>query len=107
MGIYAFLVFVPSRLFFVAWGAVFMDDKPRLLRPAYIGFGLLLNALWKVAPLRATAESASTLARSSEELSAVSHVMSSAAEETAVQAIVVFAASEQVSRNVASGATAS
>jgi methyl-accepting chemotaxis protein len=60
-----------------------------------------------VEPLRATAESASTLASSSEELTAVSQVMASTAEETPVQANVVSAASEQVSRNVASVATAS
>jgi methyl-accepting chemotaxis protein len=60
-----------------------------------------------VAPLKATAENASTLASSSEELTAVSQVMASTAEETAVQANVVSAASEQVSRNVASVATAS
>jgi methyl-accepting chemotaxis protein len=60
-----------------------------------------------VAPLRTTSESASTLASSSEELTAVSQVMASTAEETAVQANVVSAASEQVSRNVASVATAS
>jgi methyl-accepting chemotaxis protein len=59
------------------------------------------------APLKATAENASTLASSSEELTAVSQVMASTAEETAVQANVVSAASEQVSRNVASVATAS
>ncbi len=60
-----------------------------------------------IAPLKATSESASTLASSSEELTAVSQVMASTAEETAVQANVVSAASEQVSRNVASVATAS
>jgi len=60
-----------------------------------------------VAPLKATAENASTLASSSEELTAVSQVMASTADETAVQANVVSAASEQVSRNVASVATAS
>jgi methyl-accepting chemotaxis protein len=59
------------------------------------------------APLKSTAENASTLATSSEELTAVSQVMASTAEETAVQANVVSAASEQVSRNVASVATAS
>jgi methyl-accepting chemotaxis protein len=59
-----------------------------------------------VAPLKTTSESASTLASSSEELTAVSQVMASTAEETAVQANVVSAASEQVSRNVASVATA-
>jgi methyl-accepting chemotaxis protein len=60
-----------------------------------------------VEPLRATAENASTLASSSEELTAVSQQMAASAEETAVQANVVSAASEQVSRNVASVATAS
>ena len=60
-----------------------------------------------VAPLRGTAENASSLASSSEELTAVSQSMASTAEETAVQANVVSAASEQVSRNVASVATAS
>jgi methyl-accepting chemotaxis protein len=59
-----------------------------------------------VAPLRATAENASSLASSSEELTAVSQGMASAAEETAAQANVVSAASEQVSRNVALVATA-
>jgi methyl-accepting chemotaxis protein len=60
-----------------------------------------------VEPLRATAENASSLASSSEELTAVSQGMASTAEETATQANVVSAASEQVSRNVASVATAS
>jgi methyl-accepting chemotaxis protein len=60
-----------------------------------------------VEPLKSTAENASTLASSSEELTAVSQSMASTAEETAVQANVVSAASEQVSRNVASVATAS
>ena len=54
------------------------------------------------APLKSTAEHASTLASSSEELTAVSQQMAGNAEETAVQANVVSAASEQVSRNVAS-----
>ena len=58
-------------------------------------------------PLKAAAENATSLASSSEELTAVSQVMASTAEETAVQANVVSAASEQVSRNVASVATAS
>jgi len=58
-------------------------------------------------PLKATAEGASTLASSSEELTAVSQQMAGNAEETAVQANVVSAASEQVSRNVASVASAS
>ena len=60
-----------------------------------------------VAPLKATAESASTLASSSEELTAVSQQMAGNAEETATQANVVSAASEQVSKNVASVASAS
>jgi methyl-accepting chemotaxis protein len=60
-----------------------------------------------VEPLKATAENASALATSSEELTAVSQQMASNAEETAVQANVVSAASEQVSRNVASVATSS
>ncbi len=58
-------------------------------------------------PLKATAENATTLASSSEELTAVSQQMAGNAEETAVQANIVSAASEQVSRNVASVATAS
>jgi methyl-accepting chemotaxis protein len=69
------------------------------------GMNQTLEAI--VAPLKATAENASSLASSSEELTAVSQVMASTAEETAVQANVVAAASEQVSRNVASVATAS
>ncbi|MGA3009810.1 MAG: methyl-accepting chemotaxis protein [Terracidiphilus sp.] len=60
-----------------------------------------------VAPLKATAESASTLSLSSEELTAVSQIMAKTADETAVQANVVSAASEEVSKNVASVATAS
>jgi methyl-accepting chemotaxis protein len=60
-----------------------------------------------IAPLKATAENAGTLASSSEELTAVSQQMAGNAEETAVQANIVSAASEQVSRNVASVATAS
>jgi methyl-accepting chemotaxis protein len=69
------------------------------------GINQTLEAI--VEPLKATAENASSLASSSEELTAVSHGMASTAEETAVQANVVSAASEQVSRNVASVATAS
>ena len=60
-----------------------------------------------VEPLKASAESASTLASSSEELTAVSQQMAGNAEETAVQANVVSAASEEVSKNVASVASAS
>jgi methyl-accepting chemotaxis protein len=69
------------------------------------GVNHILEAICE--PLRATSENASSLASSSEELTAVSQVMASTAEETAVQANVVSAASEQVSRNVASVATAS
>jgi methyl-accepting chemotaxis protein len=60
-----------------------------------------------VEPLKVTAESATALASSSEELTAVSQQMAGNAEETATQANVVSAASEQVSRNVASVASAS
>jgi methyl-accepting chemotaxis protein len=69
------------------------------------GINRMLDAI--VAPLKVTAESASTLASSSEELTAVSQQMASNAEETSVQANVVSAASEQVSRNVSSVATSS
>ena len=68
------------------------------------GVNQTLDAI--VAPLKTAAESASTLASSSEELTAVSHSMASSAEETATQANVVSAASEQVSRNVSSVAAA-
>ncbi len=60
-----------------------------------------------VEPLRITAQNASTLASSSEELTAVSQQMAGNAEETATQANVVSAASEEVSKNVASVASAS
>jgi PAS domain S-box-containing protein len=60
-----------------------------------------------VEPLRVTAQNATTLASSSEELTAVSQQMAGNAEETAIQANVVSAASEQVSKNVASVASAS
>jgi len=60
-----------------------------------------------VEPLKASAESASSLASSSEQLTAVSQQMAGNAEETAVQANVVSAASEEVSKNVASVASAS
>jgi methyl-accepting chemotaxis protein len=69
------------------------------------GFNQTLDII--VEPLRATAENASTLASSSEELTAVSQQMAGNAEETAVQANVVSAASEEVSKNVASVASAS
>jgi methyl-accepting chemotaxis protein len=60
-----------------------------------------------VEPLKITAQNATTLASSSEELTAVSQQMAGNAEETATQANVVSAASEQVSKNVASVASAS
>ncbi len=60
-----------------------------------------------VEPLKVTAQNASTLASSSEELTAVSQQMAGNAEETATQANVVSAASEEVSKNVASVASAS
>ncbi|MBI3682756.1 MAG: MCP four helix bundle domain-containing protein, partial [Acidobacteria bacterium] len=60
-----------------------------------------------VEPLKATAQNATTLASSSEELTAVSQQMAGNAEETATQANVVSAASEQVSKHVASVASAS
>ncbi len=69
------------------------------------GMNRTLEAI--VAPLKATSEGASSLASSSEELTAVSQVMANTAEETATQANQVSAASEQVSRNIASVATAS
>jgi methyl-accepting chemotaxis protein len=59
-----------------------------------------------VEPLKVTAQNASTLASSSEELTAVSQQMAGNAEETATQANVVSAASEEVSKNVASVASA-
>ena len=68
------------------------------------GVNQTLDAI--VAPLKTTAENASSLASSSEELTAVSQQMAGNAEETATQANVVSATSEQVSRNVASVATA-
>jgi methyl-accepting chemotaxis protein len=58
-------------------------------------------------PLKVTAQNATMLASSSEELSAVNQQMAGNAEETATQANVVSAASEEVSRNVASVASAS
>jgi len=60
-----------------------------------------------VEPLKVTAQNASALASSSEEMAAVSHQMAGNAEETATQANVVSAASEQVSKNVSSVASAS
>jgi methyl-accepting chemotaxis protein len=59
-----------------------------------------------VEPLKDTAQNATTLASSAEELTMVSQQMAGTAEETATQANVVSAASEQVSTNVASVASA-
>ncbi|MGD0222408.1 MAG: methyl-accepting chemotaxis protein [Terriglobia bacterium] len=59
-----------------------------------------------VAPLKAAAETATALASSSEELSAVSQQMSANAEETATQSNVVSAAAEQVTKNLQTVATA-
>lgn len=58
-----------------------------------------------IEPLKATANSAHTLASSAEELTAVSQQMAGGAEETATQANVVSAASDEVSRNVTTVAT--
>ena len=69
------------------------------------GFNQTLETI--VEPLRTTAENASTLATSAEELTATSEQMAASAKETAVQASVVSAASEQVSKNVAWVASAS
>ncbi|MGB9147256.1 MAG: methyl-accepting chemotaxis protein, partial [Acidobacteriaceae bacterium] len=69
------------------------------------GFNKTLEMV--VEPLKVTAQNASALASSSEELTAVSQQMAGNAEETATQANVVSAASEQVSKNVASVASAS
>ena len=56
--------------------------------------------------MRSISESAETLARSSQDLSGVSATMSGNAEETAAQANVVAAASEQVTRNIQTVAAA-
>jgi methyl-accepting chemotaxis protein len=69
------------------------------------GVNQTLDAI--VEPLKVTAQNATTLAASSEELTAVSQQMAGNAEETATQANVVSAASEQVSKNVSSVASAS
>ncbi len=74
-------------------------------RTVISGFNKTLDTV--VEPLRISSQSATALASSSEELTAVSHQMAGNAEETATQANVVSAASEQVSRNVASVASAS
>jgi methyl-accepting chemotaxis protein len=69
------------------------------------GFNQTLESI--VDPLKTTAENASSLASSSEQLTATSDTMAVNAEETAEQANIVSAASEQVSKNVASVASAS
>jgi methyl-accepting chemotaxis protein len=63
------------------------------------GINKMLDAV--VEPLKITAHNATTLASSAEELTAVSQQMAGNAEETATQANVVSAASEEVSKNVA------
>jgi methyl-accepting chemotaxis protein len=60
-----------------------------------------------VDPIKVMSQNASTLASSSEELTATSQQMAGNAEETAVQADVVSSASAEVSRNVSSVAAAS
>jgi methyl-accepting chemotaxis protein len=60
-----------------------------------------------IQPIRHIAQNSSSLASSAEELNAVSQQMAGNAEETATQATVVSAASEQVSRNVSVVATGS
>jgi len=69
------------------------------------GFNKTLDIV--VEPLKMSANQASSLASSAEELTAVSNQMASNAEETATQANVVSAASEQVSKNVTVVATGS
>jgi methyl-accepting chemotaxis protein len=69
------------------------------------GVNRTLDAI--AAPLRATAESATALASSSEELTAASQLMGESADETAVQAEMLSAATDQISKNVASVASAS
>ena len=91
---------VEGRLATRADAAVHQGEYGKVIQ----GVNRMLEAV--AAPLKATAENASTLASSSEELTAVSQQMAGNAEETAVQANVVSAASEQVSRNVASVAAA-
>ena len=68
------------------------------------GINQTLEAI--VEPLKTTAQNATALASSAEELTTVSQQMAGTAEETATQANVVSAASEQVSKNVASVASA-
>jgi methyl-accepting chemotaxis protein len=60
-----------------------------------------------VDPIKMMSQNASTLASSSEELTATSQQMAGNAEETAVQSEVVSSASAEVSRNVSSVAAAS
>ena len=66
-----------------------------------------MNAILEILvdPLRAVARNSRTLASSAEDLRAVSQQMAGNAEETALQANIVSAASEQVSQNVATVAT--
>jgi methyl-accepting chemotaxis protein len=59
-----------------------------------------------IAPLQVAADTATALAGSAEELTAVSHQMSANAEETAAQSNVVSAAAEEVTKNLQTMATA-
>ncbi len=81
------------------------DEHMGDYRKIVVGINHTLDLI--VEPLKVTAQNATALASSSEELTAVSQQMAGNAEETATQANVVSAASEQVSRNVASVASAS
>ncbi len=82
-----------------------VEDFKGNYRALVEGLNSLLAVI--VEPLNVVAQNATTLASSSEELTAVSQQMAGNAEETATQANVVSAASEQVSKNVASVASAS
>jgi methyl-accepting chemotaxis protein len=90
-------------------GKLGVRSDPSRLQGAYRkimeGFNQTLDTI--VEPLKTTAENARTLASSSEELTAVSQQMAGNAEETALQANVASAASEAVSKHVASVASAS
>ena len=81
------------------------DEHMGDYRKIVVGINHTLDLI--VEPLKVTAQNATALASSSEELTAVSQQMAGNAEETATQANVVSAASEQVSRNVSSVASAS
>ncbi len=69
------------------------------------GFNSTLDGF--VGPIRAFVESAESMTSSSEQLTAISQQLAGTAEETAIQANVVSAASEEVSQNVSVVATGS